>query len=50
MNRINYSIEEHIDLKDFTIEDCEYIHNTIGLDLICEDGEVSYIIDPKFER
>ena len=42
--------EERINLKALTIEDCEYIHNTIGLDLICEDGEVSYIVDPEIEK
>lgn len=38
-----------MDLNKLTVDDCRFMHNVLGLDIICEDGRVACVADPEID-
>ena len=36
-------------MNTLTVEDCLYMHNVLGLSIVCEDGHVARIADPEID-
>jgi len=37
------------DLNTLTVEDCLYMHDVLGLSIVCEDGRVARVADPEMD-
>lgn len=43
------SEEMGVDLNALTVEDCLYMHDVLGLSIVCEDGHIARIADPEMD-